>query len=69
MTIAVLKFFSAVKQAKREQEEAVSEAIEAVLAGAVGSIRHHQLEEIIHDHTAAIVTDDIAQIYATVDIR
>ena len=32
-------------------------------------IRGHQLKELVHDHTAAVVTSDIAQIYATVDIR
>lgn len=57
------------EQIKREQEEAVSEAIEAILAEVFEFVRVDQLKEIVHDHTAAIVTDDIAQIYATVDIR
>eukprot|EP00903_Cladosiphon_okamuranus_P014952 g13840.t1 len=55
-------------EAKCEQEEAVCEAVEAVLRGVLGCIGGDQLKEIIHDHTAAVVTDDIAQIYATVDI-
>lgn len=57
------------EKVKRDQEEAVSEAVEAVVAGALDFIRDHELKEIVHDHTAAVVTDDITRIYATVDIR
>lgn len=52
-----------------EQEDAVSEAIEAAIAGVLEFIRGRQLEGIVHDHTAAVVTSDITRIYATVDIR
>lgn len=47
----------------------MSEAVQATLAGVLGFIRDRQLDEIIYDHTAEVVTADITRIYATVDIR
>lgn len=62
-------FLSLCVKFNNEQEEAVSEAVQSTLAGVLGFIRDRQLDEIIYDHTAEVVTADISRIYATVDIR
>lgn len=54
---------------KREQEEAVSEAVDHAVGGVLELIRNRQLDLISIDHTAEVVAGDIAQIYAMVEVR
>lgn len=54
---------------KREQEAAVSEAVEHAVGEVLEVIRNRQLDLISIDHTAEIVAADIAQIYAMVEVR
>lgn len=54
---------------KREQEAAVSEAVEHAVGGVLELIRNRQLDLISTDHTAEIVAADIAQIYAMAEVR
>lgn len=57
------------KASSREQEEAVSNAIEAVLRKVLEAIREHELDELGYKYSSTFVAESVLRVYTLANIR